>query len=61
MLNEIRMEHCVDTSSLALDVLDRELRARGLAFSRAEVDAAIAQMQDANQIMVAEDQLYFMG
>ena len=59
ILNELRNVHCLTSSALAIAVIKGECRDKG--FSGAEVDAALRTMQDENLLMIADDEIYFLG
>lgn len=58
LLNSVRMQHCLNSSSLNVDVIKRECVEK---FTDIEIDSALLDMQDLNQLMVDGGVVYFMN
>jgi hypothetical protein len=57
-LNSVRMQHCLNSSSLNVDVIKREMKQQ---YSDVEIDSALLDMQDLNQLMIDGEVVYFMN
>ena len=59
VLSKVQRENCIATNSLGVPVLVQEAASQG--FSNAEVQAAIERLQEENKLMLADEEIYFLG